>query len=162
MDNELYIDLILHSFPSTFSHFVLNFNMHKLEVTVPELCNILKTAQENLHETPKFAMVVAASKQKGKQKSKGKKWTLEPNKGIQKKSRAKKAKEPKGTCFHCGKEGHWKRNYKEYLESLKGKTKEHIDASASGIYTVEICSFSISKSLWVLDTRCGHHLCNDM
>ena len=43
MDNELYIDLILHSLPSTFSHFVMNFNMHKMEVTVPELYNILKT-----------------------------------------------------------------------------------------------------------------------
>ena len=37
MENELYIDLILHSLPSTFSHFVLNFNMHKLEVIVLEL-----------------------------------------------------------------------------------------------------------------------------
>ena len=44
MDNELYIDLILHSLPSTFSHFVMNFNMNKLEVTVPELYNMLKTA----------------------------------------------------------------------------------------------------------------------
>ena len=42
MDNELYIDLILHSLSSTFSHFVMNFNMNKLEVTVPELCNMLK------------------------------------------------------------------------------------------------------------------------
>ena len=72
MDNELYIDLILHSLSSAFSHFVLNFNMNKLEVTVPELFNMLKIAQENLPETPKLAMVVAASKQNGKQKSKGK------------------------------------------------------------------------------------------
>ena len=44
MDNELYIDLTLHSLPSTFSHFVMNFNINKLEVTVLELCNMLKTA----------------------------------------------------------------------------------------------------------------------
>ena len=106
MAYKLYIDLILHSLLSTFSHFILNFNMHKLEVTVPELCNMLKTAQENLHETPKPAMVVAASKQKGKHKSKGMKGTLKPKKGIQKKTGPKKGKEPKGNCFHCGKEGH--------------------------------------------------------
>ena len=66
MDNELYIDLILHSFSSTFSHFVMNFNMHKMEVTLPELCNMLKTAHENLPETPRSTMVMGASKHKGK------------------------------------------------------------------------------------------------
>ena len=73
MDNELYIDLILHSLPSIFSHFVMNFNMNELEVAVPELCNMLKTAQENLLENPRPAMVVAAFKQKRKRMSKGKK-----------------------------------------------------------------------------------------
>ncbi len=43
----------------------MNFNMNKLEVTVPELYNMLKTAQENLRETPKSAMVVEAAKRKG-------------------------------------------------------------------------------------------------
>ena len=43
MDNELCINLILHLLSSTFSHFVMNFNMHKMEVTVPEPCNMLKT-----------------------------------------------------------------------------------------------------------------------
>ena len=100
MDNELYIDLILHSLSSTFSQFVMNFNMHKMEVTLPELCNMLKTAQENLLETPRPTMVVAASKHKGNQKGKRKMGTLKPTKGIQKK------KKPKGICFQCGKEGH--------------------------------------------------------
>ena len=33
----------------------------------------------------------------------------------------KKVKEaaPKGTCFHCSKDGHWMRNFKAYLGSLK-------------------------------------------
>ena len=26
-----------------------------------------------------------------------------------------------GKCFHCGKEGHWKRNYKEFLATVKPK-----------------------------------------
>ena len=94
--------------------------------------------------------------------SKGNKGNLKPKGGIQKKKGPKKANEPKGTCFHCGKEGHWRWNCYEYQQSLKFKKKEHTNASASGIYTIEICSFSVSKSLWVLDTGCGHHLCNDM
>ena len=94
--------------------------------------------------------------------SKGKKGNLKPKRGIQKKKGPKTAKEPKGVCFHCGKDGHWRWNCDEYKQSLKFKKKEHTDASASGIYTIEICSFSVSKSLWVLDTGCGYHLCNDM
>ena len=89
--------------------------------------------------------------------SKGKKGNLKPKGGVQKKIEPKKSKEPKGVCFQCGKEGHWKRNCKEYLESLMSRKKEHTDASTSGIYTIEICSIS-SKSLWVLDTGCGYHL----
>ena len=54
-----------------------------------------------------------------------------------------------------------KRNCKEYMDSLKGKKKEHTNASGSCIYTIEICSIS-SKTLWVLDTGCGYHLCKDM
>ena len=128
MDNELYIDLILHSLPSIFSHFVMNFNMNKLKVTVPELCNMLKTTQENLPETPRPAMVVAASKQKRKQMSKGKKGNHKPKKDIQKKKGPQKANEPKGTCFHCRKQGHQRQNCDEYLRSLKGKKKEHTNA----------------------------------
>ena len=82
VDNELYIDLILHSLLSTFSHFVMNFNMYKMEITLPKLCNMLKTAQENIPETPRPTIVMAASKHKGKQKGKGKKGTLKPTKGI--------------------------------------------------------------------------------
>ena len=98
MDNELCIDSILHSLPSIFSHFVMNFNMHKMEVSVLELCNMLKIAKENLPETPKPAMVVATSKDKGKQKSKGNK-ALKPKWGIQKKGGPRKVKEPKSVWF---------------------------------------------------------------
>ncbi|MBT1595280.1 zinc finger domain-containing protein, partial [Klebsiella pneumoniae] len=31
----------------------------------------------------------------------------------------KEPKDSKGKCFHCGKTGHWRRNCKEYLASLK-------------------------------------------
>ena len=80
--------------------------------------------------------------------------------GISKKKVAKK-ENPKGTCFHCGKDGHWKRNCKAYLDSLK--EKKQADASTSGIHMIEINTYSIaSKQSWVLDTRCGSHLCNDL
>ena len=45
MDNDLYIDLILQSLPSSFDQFIMNFNMSKLEMTVNKLVNMLVTAE---------------------------------------------------------------------------------------------------------------------
>ena len=42
---------------------------------------------------------------------------MNPKIGISKK-KAKKVS-VKGTCYHYGKEGHWKRNFKEYLTTMK-------------------------------------------
>ena len=64
------------------------------------------------------------------------------------------------TCFHCGKDGNWKRNCKAYLESLK--LKKLNEASTSGMFMIEI-NLSTSKSdSWVLDTGSGYHICINM
>ena len=73
----------------------------------------------------------------------------------------KKGKEttPKETCFYCGQVGHWKRNYKAYLESKK---KVACDAqTSSGIYVIEVNTIS-HGNLWVLDIGYGSHICNAM
>ena len=66
-----------------------------------------------------------------------------PYKSIQIREAAKKKfreTSSKGTCFHCGKEGHWKRNCKAYMESKK---KVACDApTPSGIYVIEINTIS--------------------
>ena len=65
----------------------------------------------------------------------------------------------KGACFHCGKEGHWKRNFKAYMESKKNVA---CDApTPSGIYVIELNTVSYGN-LWVLDTGSGSHICTDM
>ena len=45
----------------------------------------------------------------------------------------KKVKEtaPKGTCFHCGQDGHRRRNCKAYLGSLKKKASNAPSTSLS-------------------------------
>ena len=73
----------------------------------------------------------------------------------------KKAKETssKGTCFHYGKEGHWKRNCKA---CSKSKKKVACDApSSSGIYVIEVNTF-FCDNLWVLDISFSSHICNNM
>ncbi|KAM1728872.1 hypothetical protein ACFX12_019334 [Malus domestica] len=119
-------DFILASLSDSFSQFVMNYNMNKMDSTLSELLNMLVTAEktmkkENVVGTAAVAYNKPSSskpKPQGKGKGKEKKSpTPKPQGGVRK----KKAKEPNGTCHHCGNEGHWKRNYKFYLATLKDK-----------------------------------------
>ncbi|XP_015381952.2 uncharacterized protein LOC107175103 [Citrus sinensis] len=119
MDGELAIDLILQSLPDSFSQFIMNFNMNKMECSLAELLKMLNTA-ETCIKKPKDVMAIEGSSAK-----KGKKKKFQPKaKGGIKKGKANKPND-KGKCFHCGKDGHWKRNCKAYLNSLKVKPKEN-------------------------------------
>ena len=43
-----------------------------------------------------------------------------------KNTKTSKKKTPKGTCFQCGEDGHWKRNCRKYLADLKEKSKVNL------------------------------------
>ncbi|XP_074576281.1 uncharacterized protein LOC141832800 [Curcuma longa] len=124
MDHELSIDLILHSLSDSHSHFVMNYRMNRIESTIPELINMLKTIEPSVKNEKKAVMLVDSSKKGSKRKA------TRQNKGKKKKA---KVTEPasKGPCHHCGKMGHWRRNCKAYLETVKAK-KASDAASASG------------------------------
>ena len=75
------------------------------------------------------------------------------------KKNSSKKTSSKGIFFYFGQVGHWKRNCKAYLKSKK---KVACDAPTSlGIYVIEVSTIS-HGNLWVLDTGCGSHICNDM
>lgn len=46
IDGETKIDAILSSLPKSFSPFILNFHMNKLDVTSSELLNIMQAAED--------------------------------------------------------------------------------------------------------------------
>ncbi|XP_070664543.1 uncharacterized protein [Malus domestica] len=126
LDGELAQDFILASLSDSFSQFVMTYNMNKMDITVSELLNMLVTAEktmkkENIVGTAAVAYTkpsTSKAKPKGKGKANEKKSPTHKAQGGVKK---KKANEPKGTCHHCGKDGHWKRNCRLYLASLKDK-----------------------------------------
>ncbi|KAM2914482.1 hypothetical protein COP2_045003 [Malus domestica] len=119
-------DFILASLSDSFLQFVMNYNMNKMDSTLSELLNMLVTAEKTMKKENVAGTAAVAynkpysSKAKPQGKGKGKENkspTPKPKGGVKK----KKAMEPKGTCHHCGKEGHWKRNCRLYLATLKDK-----------------------------------------
>ena len=94
------------------------------------------------------------TKTKGSKKTKGKKEV--------KRAKSKKASKliggikkhkNKGECHHYGNKGHWKRNCKVYLDTLKEKKPRK--ALYSSMIMIEINLYTLCTFEWVLVTRYG-------
>ncbi|KAL8104443.1 hypothetical protein AgCh_028601 [Apium graveolens] len=160
MDEELSQDLVFQSLPSSFSQFVVNFHIKKLDVSLPELHNMLKITESNFPPKKSFVLLIGEdSNPKNRKKNPSKKKKVNEKKPIPPKAEDPKSK---AVCFHCNKVGHWKRNCKVYLVELKKKKGSETTASDSGMFMIEV-NMSLSQiSTWVLDTACGSHICNSL
>ena len=120
--------------------------MNDKETSIPDLINLLKTVEPILKKEGKTVIFVNSSGSKKISKNK-KKRKITKKKGATAKKKAKETSS-KGTYFHYGREGHWKRNCKAYMESKK---KVAYDApSSSSIYGIEGNIVS-RDNLWILD-----------
>ena len=86
-------------------------------------------AQKAIHnekgkEVALFAYSSGTKKKKGNKSKKAKERIPKALGGVSK-NKGKKKVESKGKekCFYCQGEGHWKRNYPKFLESIKKKTR---------------------------------------
>ncbi|XP_045801273.1 AUGMIN subunit 7-like isoform X1 [Trifolium pratense] len=106
-------DLILQSLPDSYSQLVMNYIMNNIYKTLPELASMLRTAEQILKKGKGKTILMVQNgnehKDMGKKKFKPSTSSLKPVGGVTK----------KGTCFHCGQIGHWKRNCTRYLEECK-------------------------------------------
>ncbi|XP_075109802.1 uncharacterized protein LOC142181174 [Nicotiana tabacum] len=122
LGKELSQDLILQSLFESFSQFVINFNMHKMDC---DLHKMLIDYENQLASEKKRGVVMLvgnSSKKKGKGKNKPKKKLIAPKGGVTKpKGKTGKTDKSDAECFHCKKIGHWKRNCPEYLATLNDK-----------------------------------------
>ncbi|XP_074576214.1 uncharacterized protein LOC141832650 [Curcuma longa] len=100
MDHELRIDLILHSLSESYSYFIMNYRINRIESTIPELINMLKSIELTAKKEKKDVMLVDSSKEGSKRKAK--------RQAKEKKKKKAKVTESasKGPCHHCCKMGH--------------------------------------------------------
>ena len=109
MDHDLSIDLVLTSLLESYSQFVLNFNMNKIETTLLGLLNMLAQAEKTIvKEKPSIHHVFSKERvlQKKKKIKKDKKDERTTSKVLKPNSGVKKDKEDvKGICHHCGNQG---------------------------------------------------------
>ncbi|XP_066311188.1 uncharacterized protein [Miscanthus floridulus] len=125
---ELATDFILASLPPSYGNFIMNYHMHGAEKGLNELCGMLKTAEADVKKGAGSSHVMAVQN-KPKFKKKGNSWKKKKGKAKDEISKpnppAPKAGPPTDAeCFHCHGKGHWKRNCKLYLESIKDSSSK--------------------------------------
>ena len=86
MDGELNQDLILQSLPESFSQFVVNYHMNKLNTSLPELLNMHKIVESHIKKD-KAPLLLVDRIHKKKASKKGSKRRLNPKGGIKKKGK---------------------------------------------------------------------------
>ncbi|CAL9076301.1 unnamed protein product [Musa textilis] len=65
LEDNLCVDIVLQSLSDSFSQFIMNFNMNKLEVTLPELLNMLREAESTIKKE-KPVLYTGETRKKGK------------------------------------------------------------------------------------------------
>ena len=128
--------------------------MNKLDYNVTQLLNELQTfeaisktrtqkAKENVAETKASS---SSNNKKKRKNNKGASVGRPKNKQVapkgSDKKKGSKEKKSKGKCFHCGVDGHWKRNCNKYLSELKDKKKGKFDLLVLEANLVEVDSQS--------------------
>ncbi|WJZ84548.1 hypothetical protein VitviT2T_004148 [Vitis vinifera] len=106
-----------------------NYIMNHKKCNLTELLNELQSYETLIDDKGGKANIVEANAVVGKASSSRNKKkrnvrNQKDKKKIQKKKRKAVAPKPKGKCFHCNQDGHWKRNCKKYLDELKQKKKQ--------------------------------------
>ncbi|XP_025981891.1 uncharacterized protein [Glycine max] len=122
LGKELSQDLILQSLSDSFSQFIVNFNMNKMNCDLHEMLNLLIDYENQIASEKKKGTVMVVGKSSKKKGKVPKRKHLGPKGGMTKpKNKRNKIDQTDAECFFCKEKGHWKRNCKKYLDSLKNK-----------------------------------------
>ena len=108
LQKEMKINLILQSLPKHFNQFKVNYNMHKMDMTLVQLMHEPESAEQSLTEPGSINFTEGSVKPKGKPKGGNKN---KKKKAVILVTKSDAMKKLKGKCFKCGQKGHWKQNF---------------------------------------------------
>lgn len=134
--------------------------MNKLDCDLHEMLNMLIDYENQIASEKKKGTVMLvgnSSNKKNKGKGKPKRKPNAPKGGVTKpKGKEGKADQSDAECFFCKKKGHWKRNCKEYLASLKDKKQG--ETLMKNVFMISLTT--TDSLLWVLGTGSSFNICN--
>ena len=64
LSQELATDLILQSLPDSYCQFIMNYNMYEIDKTLPDLLNMLRTAEQSINKVKGKAILMVNNKGK--------------------------------------------------------------------------------------------------
>ena len=126
-DEELAIDIILHSLPPCYGHFLMTYHMNKEEVTLSKLQGLLRTVEsclkgKSIASTPTIVATVLAigqgneKKRKDPSKShKGKSHDGTSFSGTKAGTAAPSSNPKEAECYYCHEKAYWKQSHPKYL-----------------------------------------------
>ena len=146
LQKEMKIDLILQSLPKHFNQFKVNYNMHKMDMTIVQLMHELESTEQSLTEPGSINFTEGSAKPKGKPKGGNKN---KKKKAVIPVTKSDTMKKPKGKCIKCGQKGHWKQNCPK-------ATKK---PSIGDLLVVEACLVENFNDKWIIDSGATNHVC---
>ena len=146
LQKEMKIDLILQSLPKHFNRFKVNYNMHKMDLTLVQLMHELESAKQSPKEPDSINFTEGSVKPKGKRKGRNKN---KKKKAVIPVTKSDAMKKSKGKCFKCGQKGHWK------LNCPKATKKPGM----GDLLLVEAYLVENFNDKWIIDSRATNHIC---